>query len=319
MTIAQTFEYHKPATLDGALDLLGRYGPKGFLLAGGTDLVGWMRDDAVSPDAVIDLKGIPGLDDIAIKDGALHIGALVTFNQLLDSPEASRHAPLFGEMCQVVASHGVRNRATLVGNICSAVPCCDTGPVLLVYGASIHLRSSAGERVVAAQDWFQGNKRTSRQPGEIATHLVVPLPRERHAGCFVKLRRYKGEDLAQASLAVVAVERPRPGSAGADRADSTEHELGGAEGYQWRIAFGSVAPTPVRAREVEEMLNGKPLDAALLERAIKHIPEETAPITDVRATRRYRAHMLGVMLERGLQAAAARLAGTGPAYGVEVL
>lgn len=296
MTIAGTFEYYKPGTLDLAIELLGRYGPKGFVLAGGTDLVGWLRDDMVAPEALIDLKGIAGLDAVELRDGVLQIGPLATFTQLVESPIVAEAWPLFGEMARVVASYGVRNRATVVGNICAAVPCCDSGPVLLVHDATVHLRGPDGSRSVPIAGWFKGNRRTARLPGELVTGLSVPMPEVPHAGCFVKLRRYAGEDLAQASVTVLAL-----------------------EGRQYRVAFGAVAPTPVRGLQIEALLSGKPLTDERISEAVSLLPSVTSPITDVRATRLYRAHMLGIMLERGLRAAETRLSGGGPAYGQELL
>jgi carbon-monoxide dehydrogenase medium subunit len=124
----------------------------------------------------------------------------------------------------------------------------------------------------------------------------VALPKNKHAGCFVKLRRYEGEDLAQASVVVLAL-----------------------AGHDYRIAFGAVAPRPIRAGKIESLLAGKPLSDSLIREAVRLLPEVIAPITDIRASREYRAHMVGVMLDRGLRAAVARLAGAGPEYGTSLI
>jgi CO/xanthine dehydrogenase FAD-binding subunit len=131
---------------------------------------------------------------------------------------------------------------------------------------------------------------------EIVTGVTVPLPKQKHAACFVKLRRYEGEDLAQASVTVLAL-----------------------AGNRYRISFGSVAPRPIAAQRIEALLAGKPLSDELVYNAVHLVPGEIAPITDIRATRQYREHMVTVMLERGLRAAAARLAGAGPAYGTSLI
>ncbi len=296
MTISHEFDYFRPASLDEAVGLLDRFGAAASVLAGGTDLVGWLREDLVTPEALIDLKAVPGLDAIEVRGQQLKIGSLVTFNQVIGSEPIAKHAPLFAEMAKVVASTGVRNRATLVGNICSSVPCCDTGPVLLVYDAVIVVRGKAGERRIPISEWFVAPRKTSLAAGELVTHVEITLPTGRHAGCYVKLRRYKGEDLAQASVAILAL------------ANDAFH-----------VAFGAVAPTPVRGERIGKALQGKQLSDAAIAAAKDLLPEETAPITDVRASKEYRAHMLRVMLERGLKAAAARLAGGGPAYGEELL
>jgi carbon-monoxide dehydrogenase medium subunit len=126
----------------------------------------------------------------------------------------------------------------------------------------------------------------------IAAAITIPLPAPKHAGCFVKLGRYKGEDLAQASVAVLALPKRK-----------------------YRVAFGSVAPVPIRAKKIEKVLDGNPLDDQLLGSAKELIPEEISPITDIRASQEYRMHMCGVMFERAIKAAVARLDGTGPEYG----
>ncbi len=205
MAIAHQFEYVKPGTLREAVKTLARYGSRAQILAGGTDLVGLIADDKLAPEAVVDIKGIAGLDKIEFKNGILTIGALVTFNDLRDSAIIAKKFPVIREMTGWVASVGIRNRATMIGNICSAVPCCDSGPVLLVYDASVLVTGPSGKRKVALRDWFLGPRKTVLKRGEIATAVAVTLPKKKHGACFVKLRRYEGEDLAQASVTVLAL------------------------------------------------------------------------------------------------------------------
>jgi xanthine dehydrogenase FAD-binding subunit len=292
MAIAHEFEYARPKTLGEAVQALARAGGKAVPLAGGTDLVGWMRDELVSPGIVVDLKGIDGLSEISVKDDAVEIGALVTFGDLLRSEVIAGRVPLLREAAGHVACTGIRNRATMVGNICSAVPSCDAGPPLLVHEGTVEVAGTEGERSVPITCWFEGPRRAAIREGEIATRLVVPIPAAPHGGCYVKLGRYRGEDLAQASVAVLAL----------------------PDG-EWRVAFGAVAPTPVRAPAIEEFLRGSSADPASLEQAVGLIADATAPITDIRATREYRAHMLGVMFRRAVVAAAARRDGRGAPYG----
>ena len=296
MAIAHQFEYVKPGTLRDAVRTLGRYGKRACVLAGGTDLVGLISEGMAAPEAVVDIKAVPGLDQIEFKDGVLSIGALVTFSDLRDSPIIARKFPVIREMTGWVASVGIRNRATMVGNLCSAVPCCDSGAVLLVYDAVVLVTGPNGKRKVPLPDWFLGPRKTVLTRGEIATAVEVPLPKQKHAACFVKLRRYEGEDLAQASVTVLAL-----------------------AGNRYRVSFGAVAPRPIAAERIQALLEGQPLSDALIQQALRLVPEEIAPITDIRATKEYRAHMIGVMLERGLRAAVARLAGAGPEYGTSLI
>lgn len=296
MSIACEFDYRKPKTLSKAIKLLAKRGRQVRVLAGGTDLVGWLRDSLVAPDLLVDIKGFDELKGISLKNRALVIGALATFSEVLESDLVAEKFPLFQEMAGMVASNGVRNRATLVGNICSAVPCCDAGPVLQVYNAVVHARGPNGKRKIPIGQWFIGPRKTALRPGEIVTSVSVPFPAKKHAGCFVKLKRYRGEDLAQASVAVLVL-----------------------SGREYRLAFGAVAPIAVRGPRTEALLKGQALSADLLEEAGKLAVEEVVPITDIRATKEYRALMVEVMVKRGLRTAAARLAGKGPAYGINVM
>ena len=296
MAIAHQFEYVKPPTLREAVRLLARYGGRARALAGGTDLVGLVSDGVVAPEVVVDIKGIPGLDRIEFKNGVLSIGALVTFSGLRESAVIARKFPVIREMTGWVASVGIRNRATMIGNLCSAVPCCDSGAVLLVYDAAVLITGPAGKRKVPLREWFLGPRKTVLKRGELATAVTVPLPKQKHGACFVKLRRYEGEDLAQASITVLAL-----------------------AGNRYRIAFGAVAPRPIAAERVEALLEGQALSDDLIQQAVRLAREEITPITDIRATKEYRAHMVGVMLERGLRAAVARLEGAGPEYGTSLI
>lgn len=295
MTLTRSFTYVKPGSLPEALALLAEHGRGAAVLAGGTDLVSWMRDDLVSPEVVVDVKGIPGLAGIALVNGTLRLGALATFSDLLASPVVAAAVPVLAEMAGVVASVGIRNRATVVGNLCSAVPSNDAGPVLLTADASLQVSGPNGERTVPLAQWFLGPRRTALGDGELVTAVTIPLAGP-HGGCYLKLGRYRGEDLAQASVAVLALPDRR-----------------------YRIAFGAVAPAAFRATAIEACLEGRALDEAALAEAAGLVAGQVSPITDLRASAEYRAHMCRVMMLRALRAAAGRLGGDGPAYGTRLL
>ncbi len=295
MPITHAFEYYKPTRLSDAVKLLHAHKGGASVLAGGTDLLVWLKEGLAAPRALVDIKGIKELDALALKDGTLRIGARTTFTALIESKIVREKFPVLWEAARTVASVGVRNRATLVGNICSAIPCLDSAPALLVYEAMVVLQGPTGTRRVPITEWFVGLKKTARKPDELVRGVELPLPKK-HGGCYVKLGRYAGEDLAQVGLAILVF------------ADHT-----------YRIAHCAVAPTPQRMAGVEAILAGKPLAAALIRKACARADKDISPITDVRSSKEYRQHMAGIMLTRGLKAAAARLAGTGPAYGTSLL
>ena len=294
MVIAKEFTYQRPSTLAEATEILAGHPGTARVLAGGTDLVAWLRDGVVALDLVVDIKGIPDLHDLRLDGDTLHIGSLVTFSDLIHSDVVGERVPVLAEMSETVASTGIRNRATPVGNICSAVPSCDTAPVLLGYDTTVHLTGPEGNRSVDINDWFTGLRQTARTDDEIVTHLTMEVPR--HGAVYVKLMRYAGEDLAQAAVGIVAY-----------------------PGEEYRVAFGAVAPTPFRSTKIEQALRGKPLSEELIAEVVAMVKDEISPITDIRATAAYRTRMTEVMLERGLPAARARLDGDGPAHGTRLI
>ncbi|MFW6009736.1 MAG: FAD binding domain-containing protein [Actinomycetota bacterium] len=298
MTIALDLTYLAPTSLEEVLAVLAANDGQAVPLAGGTDVVANLRDDLLQPSIIVDLKRLPGMASLEPVDDELHIGCLVTFSELLASPLVRDRYPLLHEMAGMVASVGVRNRATVVGNICSAVPSCDAGPVLLALDAQVHLVGPTGPRTVPIDRWFEGPRRTAIRSGEIVTHLSLPEPDPSHGAAFARLSRTRGEDLAQASVAVVVTcDRP----------------------YSCRVAFGAVAPTAVRARRIEVLLDEQGLGEEAIEAAVGLVDDEVAPISDVRASARYRLRMCEVMLRRALETAAARAADRGPAYGTRLM
>ncbi len=295
MAIENQFDYVRPKNLDEIFDIFPRY-KNHVILAGGTDLVELLKTGVVHPDVVIDIKGLGFLKEIKFDSNTLWIGAGVTFSELIESEIINEHFPVIAEMSRTVASVGIRNRATLVGNICSAVPCMDSGPVLTVYKANIITAGQNGDRKIPIDQWFIDSRKTALPKNEIVKGVSIQLPDKKHSGCFVKLGRYSGEDLAQVNLAILAF------------ADNT-----------FRFSFGSVSPVPIRAMKIEKLLNGQKNISDLIEKAKMLVEEEIFPISDIRATKEYRMHMAKVMLERGLNAAIERLNGGGPEYGKSVI
>ena len=292
MPITTEFEYLKPKDMDEALRVFSLYREKARALAGGTDLVVHLKENLSRPEVVVDIKALQELSGLTLKEGTLRLGALTTFSELIDSPVIKSKFPLLWEASLTVASTGVRNRATVAGNICSAVPSADSAPVLAVYDAEVLTRSLKGERRLPIGEWFTGPKRTALLPDEIVTAIEVKLPGKKHAGCYMKLSRYDGEDLAQAGIAVLAFP------------DNT-----------YRVAACALGPVPARCPKTEAVLNGNKLGEKLLARAAEAILQEVSPIGDIRSSKEYRLHMTQIMLGRALEAAVARLFGKGPKYG----
>jgi CO/xanthine dehydrogenase FAD-binding subunit len=279
MPITHEFKYQKPVSMNKVLKMLTEYGDKARILAGGTDLVVKIKEGLEAPDIVIDIKGIEKLGKIQKKDNTIHIGANVTFTDLINSKLIKTKLPLIWEAAKTVASVGTRNRATIVGNICSAVPSLDSGPALICYNALVYVTNQKEERFIPIHEWFSGPKKTLRKPDELVEKIIVPIPEQKQKVFYGKLGRYSGEDLAQAGIGIIGY------------ADKT-----------FRVAFCAVGPVPKRSDKLEEFLCGKEINDDLIEECKKIIEGEIAPITDIRSSKEYRMHMIKVMFERGIKA-----------------
>jgi len=284
MPISQDFNYARPSSLDEVLDLLERYGKNAAILAGGTDMANMLKQGFPVPEMMIDIKALEELSQISLDGSKLHIGSLVTFSEIMKSEIIREHMNVLWEAAHLVASAGIRNRATMAGNICSAVACMDSAAPLLVHDAAIHLASRQGERRLPVNKYFVDNRKTARRENELLTKVSIELPLQKYAGCYQKLMRYAGEDLAQANVGVLALE---DGS--------------------FRVAFGAVGPIPKRSAKIERFLHGKQITGEVLAEAKAMVASVISPITDIRASKEYRTFMTMHMLEEGIKKALGRL------------
>ncbi|MCK5051638.1 MAG: xanthine dehydrogenase family protein subunit M [Candidatus Cloacimonetes bacterium] len=284
MAIINDFEYHKPKDIYETLLLLSELNGKAKILAGGTDLIVNLKEEIVKTENVIDIKGITELNKIELSEDNIFIGAGVTFTDIIESQKLKEKLPILWKASMTVASVGIRNRATLVGNICSAVPSLDSAPALLIYDSEILVQSKTGKRTISIHDWFTGPKKTILTPDELVLGIKIPI--FQHAGVYEKLGRYKGEDLAQAGIGIFV--------------DTNRN---------YRFAYCAVGPIPKRMEKLEEFLRGKEISDKLLEEAAELIPSEISPISDIRSSKEYRIHMMKIMFKRGLQKSVAILKG----------
>ncbi|RME71990.1 MAG: xanthine dehydrogenase family protein subunit M [Planctomycetota bacterium] len=277
----------RPERLEEAIELLADPATGAIPIAGCTDLLVQWHSRRERPNAVLDLLGIEALRGIEERDGALEIGACTSFRTIGESERVLRHAPALAEIAGTIGAWQIQNRATIGGNIANASPAGDSLPVLLALGAELVLAGPAGERTVAYEAFHTGYRQTALEPGELIARVRIPLAGEHAFGAVHKV----GTRCAQAiSKVIVALGCDRPGG-----------RLTGV-----RIGAGSVAPTPVRLRETEALLEGQIPDADLAERAGACAAGEVQPIDDVRSTARYRRWVLGRLVRRMVLDAAGR-------------
>jgi CO/xanthine dehydrogenase FAD-binding subunit len=273
------FDYVRARAPADVSAMLLEYGNRARLLMGGTDLFVQMRDGALAPDVVIDVKGLPGMTAIHFDPAAgLQVGAAVNMNALAAHPAVMAHYPLLVQAVDTVASYQLRTRATMGGNLCNASPAADTAPAALVLEAQCVAWGPDGERVIPANDFFLGVRKTALQPGEFLTRIDIPLPPEGWAGRYVKLGRNAGGDLAIVGIAVMGYPDSRA-----------------ASGYQFRLA-----PTPIRVPAAEALLADQPITAERLADAALAAQDAAKPIDDLRGSARYRKAMARNLARRAL-------------------
>jgi len=279
-----SFDYVRAGTREEVVRLLEQRGDRARLLSGGTDLIVRMRDGALRPEVVVDVKHLPGMRDIVYEErSGLRVGAAVTMNQLATHPAVRANYPLLAMAAQSVATYQIRNRATIGGNLCNCSPAADTAPAFLVLDGSVVLYGSGGERVVAGHEFFLGPGRSARAAAELVLALEFPVPPPGNRGTYLKLGRNRGGDLALVSVAVF----------GFPSGDSES-------GYRFRIALGSVAPIPLRVPLAEQVLASQPPGEAAFSAAAEGAMQTSSPIDDVRASANYRRAMVRNLTQRGL-------------------
>jgi CO/xanthine dehydrogenase FAD-binding subunit len=287
-------DYHCPSSIDEAVQLLDTLGDGALVLAGGTDVIPQLRRDTFQSRALVEIGRLPGLDSIEISENELRIGALTTHAQIAASAALREGVPALAAACRSVAAPPVRNRGTVGGNLANASPAADSAPPLLAMDARVHLVTSQRRREVPLAEFFIGPGETILKQGELITAISMELPNASFGSTFLKYGNRTEMAIAVASIAV-----------GITLAEDNEQIA------DVRIALGSVAPTPMRAREAEELLRGTDSNAALIKQAAIRAAEATQPISDIRASADYRRRLTSVLVERALAAALDRARGEG--------
>ena len=271
------FEFLQPKSIDEAIAMRVEHGERLVVFNGGTDIVIQLRDRLIAPDYVMDIKKIPGLRDITFteKDG-LHIGACATMNEIGTNEAVKAHYPYLAEAALSVGSKQVRNRATSVGNIVNASPLCDPGTPLYAADALLCIEGKGGRREVPVREFITFVRRTVLQKDEIVTGIRVPYDKNLR-GIFTKVARRREVDLSTICATVAR------------------------SGGEWKLAFGAVAPTPVRMPKTEALLKDRAITEALIDEAAKLARTEVSPIDDVRASKEYRLDVVEVIVRRCLK------------------
>jgi CO/xanthine dehydrogenase FAD-binding subunit len=275
------YELRVPASLDEALALMADEPGAWKPFAGGTDLMVLLEAGKLAHKQFFSVWHLPELRGIEADDDYITLGAMTTYTQLQSHPLLQNEFPLLCRAASWTGGVAIQNRGTLAGNIANASPAADSLPALLVYEAEIELVSARGSRLVRYGDFHTGYKTTVMRPDELIKSIRLP----RATGGFVQHTRKVGTRKAQAisKVCVAALARMN---------DGVIDDL--------RLAFGSVAPVPLRCAQAEGRLRGRRLDGAAIAEVRAALMGEIAPIDDVRSTAEYRSRVAANLLEEFL-------------------
>jgi carbon-monoxide dehydrogenase medium subunit len=268
------FTYKKPRSLEEAIALLGEH-KNARLLAGGQSLIATLNMRLSTPNLLIDINGISGLDQIAHKDGMVEIGALVRHAQAERSDTIAKHAPLIARVIPFIGHPAIRNRGTLGGSIAFADPAAELPACLMALDGEVEATGPKGKRTIKAVDFFTGLFETALGPQDVLTAIRVPAARKETRVGFAELARRHG-DYAIVGLAASA------------HADGTGNNLRLTD---VRLSFFGVGSTPARATKAEARLASGDVDAAVAALDLE-------PHDDVQATAAVKKYLAGVLLRR---------------------
>jgi carbon-monoxide dehydrogenase medium subunit len=277
------FDYIAADSIAMAVAALAQAGDDAKIIAGGQSLVPMLNFRILRPSVLIDVNRIAGLDAIEETSEAIRIGALTRHYQLETSPLIARHLPVLSCAMTHVAHLAIRNRGTIAGSLAHADPAAELPMMALLLDAELRIASAAGERTIAARDFFLGALTVDLAASEIITEVVLPKLPPCTGWGFEEVARRHGDFALAAVAATLTVSN------------------GAIE--QARIALTGVGPTALRATEAEGLLIGRALEATLANRVIDAVRAAIAPETDLHASSDYRRHLAGVLTGRALVAA----------------
>ncbi len=284
-----SYELYEPKTIQEACELKKTDGAK--IVAGGTDIYVSMHNGSLKPTALIDIKGIPELKEIREEDEHWFFGALTPHRYFEESDLFWEKYTALSEGCSQVGSVQIRQRGTVGGNICNAVPSADSVAPLLLFDTDCVVTSADGERIVPLKDFFLGPKRTVLKEDEILKGLKIYKPAERTGSRYIKYMRRKAMDLALCGCSVLVT-------------------LGETDTIvKARVALTTSAPTAIRVPDAEDYLTGKKADEVDAVAFGQICAEHASPRSSWRSSAEFRLTIIQNMAEAAYQTALQRARG----------
>lgn len=276
-------EYITPKNIEEAFRAAEKMKGKTKFIAGCTNVIPYMRAEAISPELLIDLSSLEDLSYIREENGTIAIGALTTISELTASEIIRNQSPILFSAASLLGNPLTRNRATIGGNLADASPAADMAPPLLVLKALVHTKRGGEERrEISLDKFFLGPNKTVLAENEILTHISFLKPKDSAKSSYIKLGLRNSMAISVVSIAVML-------------------EMEGKVCQKARVALGAVAPTPIRIFRVEKNLEGKEINQEFIQECSTIVKKEISPISDIRASAEYRKLSTGVLFKRAIQ------------------
>jgi carbon-monoxide dehydrogenase medium subunit len=281
------FEYLAPGNPAELAAMLTKYGKEARILSGGTDLLVQMKEYDLTPKYVIDITGLGELSTISFEEeSGLVIGSAAKMDELLRVPVVRERYQALWTATETVGARQILAMSSLGGNICNASPAADTPPAMVAFDADVKLVSADESRRMPLLDFILGNRKTALREGEYLESISLAAPPPDSGSAYHHFRVRGGMEIAMVSTTVNV------------RVDPDTRSV-----KDLRIVLGVVAPTPIRARDAEQMIAGQVPDEELLASAAEACAKVSRPIDDFRASAEYRREMLKVLFERAFNEA----------------
>ena len=286
-------DFEAPNTLSEAVSLLASKGDRARVIAGGTDLLVQLRGGRRSVDVVVDVKGIPELNELSYdSQNGLVLGAAVPCYRLYENEEIAAAYPGLMDAATLIGGIQIQGRASIGGNLCNSAPSGDSIPPVIVLGGVCNIAGPNGNRQVPSEDFCTGPGRNVLQDNEMLVSISIPAPQAHSGANYLRFIPRNEMDIAVAGVG-----------------SSVVLDASGQNFVSARIALASVAPIPVLCTDAANSLAGKPVSDDAIQEASDKAIEASSPISDMRGTIRQRRHLVGVLTRRTLNNAVQRARG----------
>jgi aerobic carbon-monoxide dehydrogenase medium subunit len=282
------FEYHAPQTVEEVLSLLAEYGDEAKVLAGGQSLVPLLAMRLARPGHLVDINAVGGLTGITSQDGVVAFGATTREREAERSSLVGERLPVLAEALPLIGHVSIRNRGTIGGSIAHADGSAELPAVAVITGAEMAVRSLHGERVLPAEDFFQGHFTTAMADDELLVEVRVPEGPPGAGWTFQEVARRHGDFALVGVAAMMALD-----------ADGSVDQA--------RVCLMGVAHRPVRAAKAEALLSGAEPSSDAFAAAAEEAVRDLEPASDVHGSAEYRRHLARVTVRRALETAASRV------------